>query len=83
MLLMPCSMDKCSSLPWVLPSDEDGSADLQYVLAVAESIARHMQGLQGHRQQVHSACWHRRQNAAGASVAQVALAERAARRFVV
>ena len=25
------------------PSDEDGSADLQYVLAVAESIARHMQ----------------------------------------
>jgi UDPglucose 6-dehydrogenase len=24
------------------PSDEDGSADLQYVLAVAESIARHM-----------------------------------------
>ncbi|MCV2216233.1 UDP-glucose dehydrogenase family protein [Thauera sp. Sel9] len=26
------------------PPDEDGSADLQYVLAVAESIARHMQG---------------------------------------
>jgi UDPglucose 6-dehydrogenase len=25
------------------PSDEDGSADLQYVLAVAESIARYMQ----------------------------------------
>ncbi|MDB0047987.1 UDP-glucose/GDP-mannose dehydrogenase family protein [Burkholderiaceae bacterium] len=25
------------------PSDEDGSADLEYVLAVAESIARHMQ----------------------------------------
>ncbi len=25
------------------PSDEDGSADLQYVLSVAESIARHMQ----------------------------------------
>ncbi len=25
------------------PSDEDGSADLQYVLAVAESIARTMQ----------------------------------------
>ena len=25
------------------PSDEDGSADLQYVLAVAENIARHMQ----------------------------------------
>lgn len=25
------------------PSDEDGSADLKYVLAVAESIARHMQ----------------------------------------
>ena len=25
------------------PSDEDGSADLQYVLAVTESIARHMQ----------------------------------------
>ncbi|ENO86696.1 UDP-glucose dehydrogenase family protein [Thauera linaloolentis] len=26
------------------PSDEDGSADLQYVLEVAESIARHMDG---------------------------------------
>jgi UDPglucose 6-dehydrogenase len=26
------------------PPDEDGSADLQYVLAVAESIARHMDG---------------------------------------
>jgi UDPglucose 6-dehydrogenase len=26
------------------PSDEDGSADLQYVLAVAETIARHMNG---------------------------------------
>lgn len=26
------------------PPDEDGSADLQYVLAVAESIARHMTG---------------------------------------
>ncbi|MCB1790930.1 MAG: UDP-glucose/GDP-mannose dehydrogenase family protein [Gammaproteobacteria bacterium] len=26
------------------PPDEDGSADLQYVLAVAESIAEHMQG---------------------------------------
>lgn len=26
------------------PSDEDGSADLQYVLAVAESIACNMQG---------------------------------------
>lgn len=26
------------------PPDEDGSADLKYVLAVAESIARHMQG---------------------------------------
>jgi UDPglucose 6-dehydrogenase len=25
------------------PSDEDGSADMQYVLAVADSIARHMQ----------------------------------------
>ncbi|MBC3949626.1 UDP-glucose dehydrogenase family protein [Pseudomonas folii] len=26
------------------PSDEDGSADLQYVLAVAQSIGQHMQG---------------------------------------
>ena len=26
------------------PPDEDGSADLQYVLAVAQSIAEHMQG---------------------------------------
>lgn len=26
------------------PSDEDGSADLQYVLAVAETIGRHMEG---------------------------------------
>jgi len=26
------------------PSDEDGSADLKYVLAVAETIAQHMQG---------------------------------------
>ncbi len=26
------------------PADEDGSADLQYVLAVAESVARHMDG---------------------------------------
>ncbi|MDJ0807708.1 MAG: UDP-glucose/GDP-mannose dehydrogenase family protein [Gammaproteobacteria bacterium] len=26
------------------PPDEDGSADLQYVLAVAETIAKHMQG---------------------------------------
>ncbi len=28
------------------PPDEDGSADLQYVLAVAQSIAQHMQGYQ-------------------------------------
>jgi UDPglucose 6-dehydrogenase len=37
------------------PPDEDGSADLQYVLAAARSIGRHMDPLQGHRRQVDRA----------------------------
>ena len=34
----------CSSSPSVPPPDEDGSADLQYVVAAARNIGRHMSG---------------------------------------
>ena len=45
------------------PPDEDGSADLQYVLAVAAPIGQHLASA-GHRgQQVHGAGRHRRQGA--------------------
>ncbi len=43
------------------PPDEDGSADLKYVLAVAETIGREMDRAQGRRRQVDRAGRHRRQ----------------------
>ncbi len=47
------------------PPDEDGSADLQHVLAVARSIGEHMVGAPDHRRQIHRACRHRRPRCAG------------------
>ena len=38
------------------PPDEDGSADLKYVLAVAETVATHMQDKKNHYKQVDSTC---------------------------
>ena len=43
------------------PPDEDGSADLQYVVAAARNIGRHMSGLQTGRRQIHRSGRHRRQ----------------------
>ena len=42
------------------PPDEDGSADLRYVVAAARSIGRHMTRLPRRRRQVHRAGRHRR-----------------------
>ena len=47
------------SLP--TPPLEDGSADLQYVLAVANDIGRMNEGIQGDRQQEYRSGRHRRQ----------------------
>ena len=48
------------------PPDEDGSADLKYVLAVAATIAAAHDRAEGRRHQVHRARRHRRQGARGA-----------------
>ena len=45
------------------PPDEDGSADLQYVLAVARTIGQHLRAAGGGGQQVDRAGRHRRQGA--------------------
>ena len=45
------------------PPGEDGSADLQHVLAVAKEIGRNMNDAQGRRHQVHRAGRHRREGA--------------------
>ena len=45
------------------PPDEDGSADLRYVLAVARTIGEHMSRVQGRDHQVDRAGRHRRQGA--------------------
>ena len=45
------------------PPDEDGSADLKYVLAVAQDHRRAHERVQGHRRQVHCAGRHRRPRA--------------------
>ena len=47
------------------PPDEDGSADMQYVLAAARNIGRRMTGLQDRRRQVDGAGRHRRPRARG------------------
>ena len=47
------------------PPDEDGSADLQYVLAAARSIGRHMSGYKVVVDKSHGAGRHRRQGARG------------------
>ena len=47
------------------PPDEDGSADLKYVTAVARTIAQYMMGPADHRQQIHGAGRHRRHGARG------------------
>ncbi len=47
------------------PPDEDGSADLSHVLAVAQTIGRSLDRLRGGRQQVHRARRHRRPRARG------------------
>ena len=45
------------------PPDEDGSADLSHVLAVARTIGEHMTEYRVDRQQVDRAGRHRRQGA--------------------
>ena len=45
------------------PPDEDGSADLQYVLAVARTIGAHLAAASGRGRQVDGAGRHRRQGA--------------------
>jgi UDPglucose 6-dehydrogenase len=40
------------------PQDEDGSADVSHVLAVARDVARAMNGYKGHRRQEHGASGH-------------------------
>ncbi len=45
------------------PPGEDGSADLQHVVAAARSIGRHDERVQGRRHQVDRAGGHRRQGA--------------------
>jgi UDPglucose 6-dehydrogenase len=45
------------------PPDEDGSADLQYVVAAARNVGRYMDGLQGRDRQIDGARRHRRQGA--------------------
>ena len=47
------------------PPDEDGSADMQYVLAAARNIGRRMTELQDRRRQVDGAGRHRRPRARG------------------
>ena len=49
------------------PQGEDGSADLQHVLAVARDIGRAMRQIHGHRRQEHRAGRHRDASARGRS----------------
>ena len=60
------------------PPDEDGSADLKYVLAVAESIGRTCQRVPRRRHQVDRAGRHCRQGARRRSTATLQGARRAA-----